>query len=160
MKPLFMDPVVLASGGVLLFAIILWFWALSGLRRAKAPAPSPDLDLPFPTQARSPLHDIPTDFPMARTPTPAPSMPASGQVVVPEINRQVAEKVDLIALRLVDMQMLLNKQLSAPAGGATMPPEMVDKLMGIMNTVVAQVDVLQKTMAQAKGEGVVKTPDA
>lgn len=151
MKALALDPVIWAAGGVFLLAFLLWIWALRALLKPSAPkAAATTDDLPFMSAAPEKTPYVPDAPALTLDPLPPPPPPpvAPAAPVVPELNRQVAEKVDLIALRLVDMQMLLNKQLSTPAAtaGTAFSPETVDKLLKIMASVVQQVEVLQKSL--------------
>lgn len=152
MKEILMDPQVAGPAGIIVVGVLLLFWALKRLLRSK-PAPSPvEFDFPLPRQTTAPTPPLSVVSPDAnpfagRTPTPAAA----------PLNRDVLVKVDLISQRLTDMQLLLNKQLSAssagtPGGGGapTLSPEMLDKLIKITGSVAEQVDILQKSIRAAE----------
>jgi hypothetical protein len=146
MKEIIMDPQVLGAGGVILVGLILLFWAIGKLLNAKAaPAKEVEFELPLPRSGRPLSVVTPEANPFIANVPLMPAPPA------PVANRAVLDKVDLIAQRLVDMQMLLNKQLTAPAampGAGSAPgglsPETLDKLIKITGSVVEQVELLQK----------------
>jgi hypothetical protein len=142
MKDLWMDPVVLVSGGVIAAGIIFLLLALRALQKSSKPGAVKEFD--FPSFVRpEPLSVVSPD-----------SNPFAANTVVPPpvavANKDVLQKVDLISQRLVDMQMLLNKQVSVSAHAAGnnpgLSPEMLDKLLRITSTVAQHIDVLQKAL--------------
>ena len=161
------DPVVLGAGCVILVGLILLIWAIRKLAKGSTPAapaalddfefqlpprpaPMPAAPPPPPPTVTRPLSVVtPEANPFVAAAPPAPAAPP------PAVSRDVLDKVDLISQRLVDMQMLLNKQLSASSatqggGGAlSLSPDMLEKLVNLMGNVVQQVEILQKSMSGA-----------
>jgi|GEM_PF-3128699 len=158
MKEWLLDPVVLGTLGVLVVGFILLVLAIRALMRSPKKTSGSIEDFTFPTPRNEPPLTVvsPNANPFA-THVPTPPAP-------PINNREIVDKVDLISQRLVDMQMLLNKQLSAPqqgGGGAlTLSGETLDKLIKMTAVVIQQVDVLQKAMGPSTGENPAMTAGA
>lgn len=157
------DPVVLGAGCVILVGFILFVWAIRKLMGGSSAAASPanDFEFQLPPRPVTPTPPPPTARPLSVvSPETNPFANAAppAQAAPPAVSRDVLDKVDLISQRLVDMQMLLNKQLSASSatqggGGAlSLSPDMLEKLVKLMGSVVEQVEVLQKNMSGAAPE--------
>lgn len=142
MKNLLMDPVVWIAAGIILVNFVLIVWAA---KRMLAPSTGSKREqpLPFAPPSVESLNVLPLETP----PPPLPVAPMSSPVT-----RELQDKVDLISQRLVDMQMMLNKQLSTPsvvsgtAAVAPIPPETIDRLLKIVAQVIPQVEALQRSM--------------
>jgi hypothetical protein len=143
MKDLLMTPEVMGAIGVIVVGFVLLILAVRALRKSSKPKPIKEFDFPALTN-HEPLSVVSPDSNPFSTPAASPA-PA------PVANKEVLNKVDLISQRLVDMQMLLNKQVSASAAqgagsNAGLSPDMLDKLLKITATVAQQIEVLQKAL--------------
>jgi len=130
MNVLWTDPVVLTAGGFLFVGIILFFWGAKRLfsrGRNSDPAETPiELEI---TSAN--------DLPFSR---PAATLPLAEQV-----NKEMATKLESMTQRLAEMQTLLNKQ-NAVSSAPALAPDTLDKMINNVNTVIQQVDLLQKSV--------------
>lgn len=146
------DPLVLICIGVLVIGLVFLFWAIGRLRKKSEPVAEDYASLPEDSAPISePVSAIEREEPpmraQERAPTPAPAP------VQTAATREVAERLDLMAQRLADMQNVLSKAAvpqvgPGPAGamGQGFSPETIDKLLKIIGNVIQQVDILQKSM--------------
>jgi len=139
METVSQDPVVWAAGGVIALGLFLLVWTLRSLLKSSAPKVVP-----------LSLDDVPAAFPdLPPTPADLPFVSAANE---PEpVNKVMAEKLSLMTQRLADMQVQLNRQTAAlsAASSAALPPEALDKMILVVNTVIHQVDSLQKSLEGA-----------
>ena len=144
MKDLLMDPVVLGCVAVIGVGFVLLVMAIRAVRKPSM-TKQPAKEVDFPILRANPVEPLSVVSPDVN--------PFSANAVVPPpvavANKDVLMKVDLISQRLVDMQMILNKQMTAAAaqrGNPGVSPDVLDKLIKITANVAQQVDILQKSM--------------
>src|SRR4029077_16601435 len=63
----------------------------------------------------------------------------------PPVSREMVERLDGMSQRLTEMQTVLQRQASSPAG-TSLSAETLDKLLKIIGNVTLQVDILQSSL--------------
>jgi hypothetical protein len=171
------DPLIVALLGGIFFCSAILFWLVGKLKK-KPSALSPDwaapragAEPPAPTSLldenlRSPFAVPDVAEPKAEVRIepgrPAAAAPMTGRPgAALAMSREVADRLEGMNQRLVEMQAVLMRQTgsSAPAQagaavhsvGQGLTPETIDKLLKIIGNVMQQVDVLQKGLTPAKG---------
>jgi hypothetical protein len=177
----FSDPILLICTGVIIIGIVYLVWAIGKWRQLSTVAetseslepnetgspetvslPALDLDLPKaekpePEYTPAPAPTKPSVIIPTSAPNTAFSSPATASSAAPApVNKEVADRLEMMGQRLAEMQALLNKQLQAtpatigapPSGmmGQGFSPESIDKLLKIIGNVVQQVEILQRSI--------------
>lgn len=153
------DPIVLICAAILIFGMVGLFWAMSRFTSKKTPKIADPLldDLPGDAIDRAPDDSLFRDPLAAPTPIPVPRVDSVPRTAAVPTN--VADRLEQMSQRLVEMQTVLNKQTqSASVGGNAQigqgfSPETVDKLLKIIGNVSQQVDILQKALNTPAASG-------
>ena len=166
MSSRFSDPILLACAGILLVGFLFLIVALQALFRRQGSGPAQEgLDL---SAAPGREWDERPDAPAAGGDVMAESLAAArarpAPVPPPVVNKEVADRLEAMSQRLVEMQNVLARQTSAGAAagvGQGFSAETIDKLLKIIGNVIQQVDVLQKSLGPgASKPGAIGAPPA
>jgi hypothetical protein len=153
----FHDPAISISVGVILIGFAFLIWAIGKLRQKPSTEPIDDLglsDLPAPPP-KDPLFETEISPPVDIVSPPEPEIPrerfsrseppTAPEPTAPPVNKEMVERLDAMSQRLTEMQTVLQRQVSSPAG-ASLTADTLDKLLKIIGNVTLQVDILQRSL--------------